>query len=344
MTFDPLARFLNQKSARFERRALLRPMSSSQVVDASLQVYRALGGRILFLTLIPALFSTVAIYFLLDYVIPMLGSTSDPTNVETQIGEAVFVVALALFVALPLIIFSASYAGALACNLVSDHVNGLVPSPQAAQDVALRNIGRIFLFGVRQAILGAGGLILGTVLLIAGAMVDTSYPDASGWIALLAILAFGACFVVAPLVFSFECLTIPVMIIEGSSVRKAALRSRQLLKSVGRNPSGMPAVSNLFAMVIVLLLLLTIGIGSGIGILVSIADVAAWLETSLGADLSNKLLQIVPTFLAVWLLVPVWSVTSTLIYFERRVRLEGYDIEALAQDVWRSDRSHRFEL
>lgn len=319
-------------------------MSSSQLVDASLQIYRALGGRILWLTLLPAVFSTIAIYFVLDFLAPMLGTTKDPTSLETQIGESVFVIGLTLFVAFPLIIFSASYAGALACNLVSDHINGLVPSPNAAQEVALKNIGRTFLFGIRQAILGAGGLIFGTVLLVAGAMLDASNPDASGWTALLAILAFGSSLVVAPMVFAFECLTIPVMILEGLPVAKAAKRSRQLLKAVGRHPSGISGVSNLFGMVIVLLVLLAAGIGSGIGILSSLGEFNAWLETSVGAELGTKVLEIVPTFLSVWLLVPVWAVTTTLIYFERRVRLEGYDIEALAQDVWRADRSHRFEL
>ncbi|MEQ1936128.1 MAG: hypothetical protein ABL962_19915, partial [Fimbriimonadaceae bacterium] len=101
---------------------------------------------------------------------------------------------------------------------------------------------------------------------------------------------------------------------------------------------------NLFGIVFILLLLLAAGIGSGIGLLFSFDEFNVWLESSSGADLSTKLLEIIPTFLAIWLLVPVWAVTTTLIYFERRVRLEGYDIEALAQDVWRNDRDHRFEL
>ena len=52
-------------------------------------------------------------------------------------------------------------------------------------------------------------------------------------------------------------------------------------------------------------------------------------------------LALVPYFLSLWVVIPVWAVTVTIIYFERRVRLEGYDIEALAADVWHPEREDR---
>jgi hypothetical protein len=42
--------------------------------------------------------------------------------------------------------------------------------------------------------------------------------------------------------------------------------------------------------------------------------------------------------------VPVWSTVATVLYFERRVAQEGFDIEMLSQDVMRSHRGHRFQL
>ena len=50
---------------------------------------------------------------------------------------------------------------------------------------------------------------------------------------------------------------------------------------------------------------------------------------------------LLPYFLSLWVTIPVWAVTVTIIYYERRVRLEGYDIEALAQDVWHPNREDR---
>jgi hypothetical protein len=51
--------------------------------------------------------------------------------------------------------------------------------------------------------------------------------------------------------------------------------------------------------------------------------------------------DLIPIYLTLWVCVPVWAVTVTIIYYERRVRLEGYDIEALAADVWRPERENR---
>jgi hypothetical protein len=45
-----------------------------------------------------------------------------------------------------------------------------------------------------------------------------------------------------------------------------------------------------------------------------------------------------------WVLIPVWCTTTTILYFERRIRLEGYDIELLARDMVRSRKESRFEL
>jgi hypothetical protein len=50
------------------------------------------------------------------------------------------------------------------------------------------------------------------------------------------------------------------------------------------------------------------------------------------------------TFLTIWTVIPVWCTTTTILYYERRIRLEGYDIESLAKDIWRADRHSRFEL
>ena len=40
-----------------------------------------------------------------------------------------------------------------------------------------------------------------------------------------------------------------------------------------------------------------------------------------------------PSFLALWLLVPFLSCSLVTIYFDRRVIIEGYDIEMMARDV-----------
>ena len=41
----------------------------------------------------------------------------------------------------------------------------------------------------------------------------------------------------------------------------------------------------------------------------------------------------IPSFIAILLLLPAITCGFTIIYFERRVRLEGYDIDALANEI-----------
>jgi hypothetical protein len=40
-----------------------------------------------------------------------------------------------------------------------------------------------------------------------------------------------------------------------------------------------------------------------------------------------------PTFAAVWILVPFMTCCVTVLYFDRRVRLEALDIETMAHDA-----------
>jgi hypothetical protein len=44
-------------------------------------------------------------------------------------------------------------------------------------------------------------------------------------------------------------------------------------------------------------------------------------------------IDLLPAYLMVWTLVPIWATAVTIIYFERRTRREGYDIDVLATRV-----------
>jgi hypothetical protein len=134
------------------------------------------------------------------------------------------------------------------------------------------------------------------------------------------------------------------MTLEGTTVREAARRSSTLLKSYGFHGSGGQTVWMLYSLLVLLWLLVGVGIGQSLE-LVGFPDNMRGLISGLPfSPLILEALRLVPTFLVIWTLTPVWAATTTIIYYDRRIRLEGYDIEALAEDVWRADRSRRFEL
>ncbi len=321
-------------------------MTTNEMADAAIRAYRALGGPCLRLTAVPALFATAAVYFLFSYVLPMMTQTSDANNLKVQVGEAILILALAIGVALPLVIFALAFSSALVTALVADFMVGNLPDPDSSRNLALKNIVRIFFFGIREAILGSGGLILGSLLLMSSALVggaDTS-NDFGGLISILGVLGITVGFIMLPLVYGFESLAIPAMMVEGIGVKAGAKRSRTLMKSSFRQPGGFGYVINALATLFFLLLFLGAGFFATIGLLSSFEAGSAALEPLQRNPLYSAVFAIVPTFLTIWLLVPVWATMTTILYFERRVRLEGYDIETLGRDVGHVVKSNRFEL
>ena len=67
------------------------------------------------------------------------------------------------------------------------------------------------------------------------------------------------------------------------------------------------------------------------------AGVIEWAESIGGRSIAMAVLvegsSALPSFLALWLLVPFLSCSLVTIYFDRRIRIEGFDIETMARDV-----------
>jgi hypothetical protein len=86
-----------------------------------------------------------------------------------------------------------------------------------------------------------------------------------------------------------------------------------------------------------------VGIVAGIGAVwsffgmdqVGSGRAAAWAES---------VVSIVPIALTVWLLMPLYGVFMTLLYYDRRIRLEGYDVDTLVDAAERARRVSRFQL
>jgi hypothetical protein len=70
----------------------------------------------------------------------------------------------------------------------------------------------------------------------------------------------------------------------------------------------------------------------------------AWLGRSWMKTVVIAGVDLLPYYLAIWTLIPVWATTLTVIYYERRIRLEGFDIEAMASQIKTDDRASRFNV
>lgn len=319
-------------------------MTPGELVDAALRAYRALGWPLLEACLLPSIFGLAGLTFLTDIVLPDMFSTSNPESMQVQFSEVVVAMLLGLAVASPLLLIGAAYVSALSVFLVADFMVGNVPNLKNAQAAAHRLFRKTFLFIFRQTVYASAGIVLGVLVLMLSAWINSISPPAEGnpLPAIAGLVAIGA-FLVGGIMFfivvGWDCLAIPAMIYEGLSTKQAIARGRDLLKSGRGVPNGGSHVFVVWCFIVFMLLFLLMGVGSLYGIVTSLV----------GADanpskLAETLMGLVPSFFVVWLLLPVWGVCTTILYFERRVRKEAFDVDLLAQDVWSSQKNARFVL
>jgi hypothetical protein len=330
-----------------ERRARLRAMSTGEIMDTATRAYQHLGTLILKTTAGSALVALAAVVFVTSYALPLIGVTSDAENVAVQVAEASSALALAIFVGGPLFFMSVGYASALITLYVSDYMRGVTPSADSARREAMRLMPKMILLGLREIFTAGGGLLLAIGALMASALLDTVAPE-EAWmpviVSAIGILGLMVGIVVLPFVLARHALSIPAAVIEGLGPAAAIQRSGQLLRPVGSHPSGYNAVVALLTVMFFLFIFILIGVSAALA-LIGLSD---WANTDLASFWMREIIEValeyLPWFLVIWTVLPVWCATVTILYYERRTRLEGYDIEALARDVAQSDRQSRFEL
>lgn len=325
----------------------MRPMSTGELGDFAMRVYQSLGIPILRLTAIPSLFTFAGIAFVLWVFLPMLSVTQDPDSIATQVGEAATVLLLALGVAAPVSLFGFAFSSGVIVKLISDYVLGSVPDAAAAirtgREASKRMVG-LLLYGM---LIACSGILASTGLLLLSAWLDSVSSDngaTAGVVAVLGVMGYIFGTLLFLVVVSRYVLAPAAVVLENRRSRDAARRSVELLRSNRAQPNGYSAVAMLYFQVLVVGLILA----PSIGILMGLVDLESGAAAFSGAPILGPallfLLKMLPLYLFIWVTVPVWCATTTLMYYERRIRLEGYDIDLLARDMARSRKETRFEL
>lgn len=345
MTSDPLSRYLTQHGARLERQSRLRVMTTAEVNDLALQVYQTLGRPILRLTALPTVFCLAAFAFILQVVFPALTQTSQPGNINVMLGEAAIALGLGIFVGVPLFLLGVAYITGAVTSLVSDFMIGNVPDPEASRREAAKFLPKLLKLKFRELLVSMWAFLASFLLLMLSAYLDRSNPYGweAGLVSMVGVVGILAGFIVLAVVHSSHALAPIIVQIEGLKAGEAAKRSRYLLKSV-RGDSSSTALTNAYALIILIWLILAASIGTLLGFIeaegmMKFLGGGSWFST-----LFSAVLEMLPWYLMLWVTIPIWSATATIVYFERRVRKEGYDIEALAKDVISAGRQGRFQL
>jgi hypothetical protein len=344
---DPISRYLLHRTSRLERRARLRPMEASEVMDLAMRVYQNFGLILLKATALPALFCFAAIAFVLEFVLPSFGQTSHAGNTGAQVGEALGSLSLAIGVGGPLFLIGVSYASAVTVFLVADFIAGHPPSVSGAHAGARRALKRMLGLNVRELFTAWSGLLAGFAALAGSALLSEVLAPDNVWSALggiVAILGLTVGIFLLPWILARHALAPAAICLEEAKVGHAIRRSLDLLRGTPWAPSGYGTILMALMVEVFLVLMIWIGASASLGLFDAFDHARVLTQWPVVGVLLEKTLQLFPFFLAVWTVIPVWTTTTTLLYYERRIRLEGYDILALAQEVWRTDRQSRFEL
>ncbi len=318
-------------------------MQLGELFDLSLRVYRTLGVRILVASALPTLFCLAGLAFLTNYVLPGFVWTKLGTSDSGQVTDAILKLALAILVAGPLILIGISLSTTYIAPLVADFMHGLQPDYKTAAAAQWRTAPRMLVMSVRESVIAASGTVVGAGLLCLSWYINhvTADTDAiAGIVLVFGILAMVLGFIIALALVSTHALVAPITVLDNLKGSEAAKRSKELMRARPYHGSGYDSVWSLYILLALLAGIIFAG-SSVISGLLGVENWAAALDLRAWRPIIQAAIDLVPIYVTLWVSVPVWAVTVTIVYFERRVRLEGYDIEALAADVWHPDRENR---
>lgn len=341
VTSDPVSRFVSERAARSDRRKRLRSTTFSEAVDLAVRMFQSMGWTFLRVSAAPAFFCLVGIAFVTGFILPNLGTTSHVGNWLAQVGELGETILLAVVVAGPLYLIGTSSISILVTHMVSDHLLGNVPDERAAKRTLSLNLGRVLGLSFREMLLSLSGVLAATALLVVSAAVNQFAPSndfVTGITGLCAVIAYCVGGIVFLYVRATHALAPAVLILEGASMKEAARRSRELSKEITFELAGQFFLVAIFSAI-------AVGGWAAIVQFFGLDQMVKQVAESLPIpNLWVGAFDIAPAYIVLWFVLPYWSAAVTLAYYDRRIRKEGFDIDALAGDVWRADQVGRFQL
>jgi hypothetical protein len=313
---------------------ILEPMSTGDVIDRSVRIYRRNFVPLLSIVAVPSLIGYIAATsFWFGYTRMLLGGTEPGIPEASPIAILMLGVGLILY---PVWGFSLLVTVSGMTRVIGDHLMlGESITFRKCFSAARKRLGDIFLMGLLGiAILFAVYMILSViffiVIIIAAALVGvTASSGLPQWlvigltsIAALAAIGLGivaALFVIARVVFLPQ-----VLMIEGRTAGVSLGRAMELGKGNWYRVGGIVLFT--YFVSLSLLAALTLPVMAGLYF-------AGILTPEFMVSPTWNILYTSFSQLANLLCLPIWIISYTLLYFDSRVRKEAYDLELLAREV-----------
>jgi hypothetical protein len=293
------------------------------------------------------LFCLGGIAFVLFYVLPSLFVTHHGADVNGQLGETAVSVALAFVIGGPLFLIGLSYISAVVIHLTSDYMLGRTLRPDQAIRTAAASVLALLVVSIRELALSMSGVFVAIGMMALGGVISQHTATDSPYGGIVVLCGFGGLVAGAILfvyVVSLHGLAPAISVLEGASGKQASQRSSWLMKAQFGHLSGTGALFSAFG----LMLFAAVVEWSGFAALFGMLDLNRHIEDLVSgssiAGLIEAAFGLVPPFLVVWTILPVWAAVVTILYYDRRIRLEGYDIETLAEEIGTGERASRFDV
>lgn len=311
-------------------------MRTGEILDLGLRIYRTSAAKILATTAGPMILIFAGLVFWSAYVSPSLWTTRSDGNAIVEIGEVMLALVTGVVVCIPIVGVGLALASGTLVRISAAFIRGddfdFDQAKKDGQQAAVQIAQVAFL-----AIFRGGLVLIGAfVMLGLSKLLRESGGEGTGISALfsfLSVVAFVLSFFVVPWVLHTMSLTPAIVVVEGLSAKQAFVRCRNLLRPVGRQPGGFGTNFALAIMIGLAWLFYTLGLSTILGIF----DLQGMVRTSsvvgIYQDLVIGALDMLPSFLALWLVLPVAAGAWTAHYFDRRVRLEAYDVTVLTEDI-----------
>lgn len=324
-----------------DRRRLLRPMTLTETLDSAFRVIQLYGVRILLATIIPTALCYLSLIFFNTFVLPTVFGASSNVVLE-QVSEIAIASGILFFNILPLLIIGVSYGVAFTSRVTVRHMLGDKPNlPEIEDESRLAHLGMASTIAATLIQIFSVPIFV-TISLIGITILQQSTPN-NLILDIIAVtlwtLGTVCAILIPPIVAGKVSLSTSVFVAEGQSGLAASKRSSQLVKGSGFVPSGYASIWGLWLLVAFIDLCIWTGL-QGIFSILGIVSYADYLRTTgeFGTLMSGAI-NALPSFLVLWLTIPVISASLTVLYYDRRVRMEAYDIRILAQDVFKADSS-----
>lgn len=327
--------------AGYEKRAILKPMDAGEAIDLGLRIYQKIAPLALKSTLVPMAICQAALTFGIDVVAPEVFLTRHGGDLKGELGEIVFALAVVLVVAAPLFCFGMARAMSSVASLASDVVLGKRPDPELADERSRRSAGVATLVVGSVLFWSSLMFLVSGAFAVVGLILDLKDPTSSLTVGLttgIAVLILPVAFGAIPFILRANALAPVVSAIEGGSAKSALKRSRSLMRThVGQGNTTTMLILNAMILAIV-----GSGLWSSLDFILEKSGLALIVSQWNVLPGSGQILQLalnsLPMFLTLWLLAPIWTTAATVLYYDRIVRLEAYDVKVMVDDLSHANR------